>query len=83
MYCHDDTNMTNKQIIRDARIEYESAREIYVAKKKAYETACATLCPNAETGHGHIFESTIEKEWNGPYREVFYVTRCTLCDHTI
>ncbi len=83
MYCHDDTNMTNKQIIRDARIEYESALEIYEAKKKAYETACKTLCPNAETGHGHIFEKTVEKEWNGPYREAFYVTRCTLCGHTI
>jgi hypothetical protein len=67
--------MTNKQIIRDARIEYESALEIYEAKKKAYETAYKTLCPNAETG--------VEKEWNGPYREAFYVTRCTLCGHTI
>jgi hypothetical protein len=79
MYCHNGTNMTNKQIIRDASIEYESVREIYEVKKKAYET----LCPNIETGHGHIFEKTVEKEWNGSYREAFYVTRCTLCGHTI
>ncbi len=83
MYCHVGINMTNKQIIRDARIEYESAREIYMTKKKAYETAYATLCPNAETGHGHIFEKTVEKEWNGPYREAFYVTKCILCGHTV
>lgn len=83
MYCHDDTNMTNKQIIHNARIEYENAREIYLTKKKAYEAVYTTLCPNAETGHGHIFEKVIEKEWSGPYREAFYVTKCTLCGHTV
>lgn len=44
--------MTNKQIIRDARIEYESAREIYEAKKKAYETAYETLFPTLRQGMG-------------------------------
>ena len=75
--------MTNRQIIQDARIEYDNAREVYLAKTKAYETAHTTLCPNAETGHGHTFERVIEKEWSGPYRESFYCEKCTLCGYTV
>jgi hypothetical protein len=75
--------MTNRQIIQDALIKYNNAQEVYLANKKAYETANATLCPNAEAGYGHMFERVIEKEWSGPYRESFYVEKCTLCGYTV
>ena len=75
--------MTNKQIVHDARTEYENARDVYLVKKKAYETARANLCPDAETGNGHTFEIVIEKEWSGPYRESFCVTKCALCGYTV
>ena len=69
----------NKQRLRDSYDDLVAARAACAAKEKAYSELQLSLCPEATPGSGHELQRILVREWNGPYRESFYITKCSLC----